>query len=193
MRLISRTRSSAANLVRPPLPSCLMLFAICGVVYWSYELYRKRQEKVNQGPRLVHVVQEYQGWRLPNVIALAITVLTGMGILVAMLFYRKVRAEEASHLDSTFWGLAMGSLLCSMLWLHQRRRARNLTLLQKAEHALSLSRRRNVRHMWLLIMAVVIGILLYRRRLHSIHIIRKRRRQQRLCMGRAIPPSGPAS
>ena len=154
-----------------------VLSMLGGVTYMFVDWYRKRELKLEamETPRLVHAVDEVQGWRKANYIAVVIMAFTGAGVMLAAVFFRRYRAEKARNLDSTYWGLAISSIFTLGLYILYRIRQRRRKALRKAlEYAAKHPSRLKHKIIGALLVIFTVGLLWYRRRVHALHIKRKK-------------------
>ena len=169
-----------------------IMFLLClgSLVYISLENYKKRQSRVEQEdlPRLAHAVQEVQGWRGANVIALLVMLATGMAIILALSTYRKARVERARKHESTFWFLCGTALLCGVTYLLHRYKERRRGALRREFRRVARSPNLVRRYaIGATIIVMLAALIWYRRNAHKIHLARKKRKQQ---MGRMMGGGG---
>ncbi len=148
-----------------------------GLTYLFIDWYRKKELRIEAAdvPRLVHVVQEVQGWRKVNYISAFIMFLTGAAVMLAAVFYRRYRAEKARRHDGVFWFMSTSSILSGVLFVLYRIRARRRKALRKAlEYAARHPSRLKHKIVGALLFFLVFGLLWYRRRIHALHIKKKK-------------------
>lgn len=166
----------------PVIPTILCL----GILIALHYHFTQKEAKLlttHQGPRLVHVVQEYQGFRKLNLIGLAVMTLAGSGLLMTMILYRKQRVELARKHDAVFWMLSSWSLLLGVIWTIQRYRKRRQLIAQASLR--NAWKRPEMYARWATYALPLIPILIfawllwYRRKHHLEHLKRKRERLER--------------
>jgi len=114
------------------------LLLIGAFVYNVVEAYAARQVKLAKEsvPELAHVVEEYQGWRKQNLLALAITALITCAIFLSIIVYRRTRIVRAKRLDSTYWALTALSIFFGFVWLAVRHKARRRDAMERAQRTM---------------------------------------------------------
>ena len=162
------------------LPAVLVLCLGVGVAkYFKDQEQLIREPTLNQ-PRLAHVVGEYQGTRRINLIGGAVMVLTGLGGMLSMMVYRRVRIEKARQHDSMFWFLASMSLFFGCiftLWRWRRRRqdaVRN-TIAQMAKTTNDMTKY-SAYTIPAIPAAMFLYLLYFRNKKHNIHARRRKNR-----------------
>jgi len=158
------------------------------VAFGFITTYRAHYEHEVAAPRLAHVVQEYQGWRKPNIIAFVLTVVVGIGIAGSLTCYRHMRAERARALDNTFWGMVMASVVMTAMWVFQRKRARDRNALERAYRAAAKNRGYS-REIGIAVTLILMAVYLvyHRRQAHLRHVNKRKRAKQPF-----VPPADSA-
>ena len=162
------------------LPAVLVLCLGVGVAkYFKDQEQLIREPTLNQ-PRLAHVVGEYQGTRRINLIGGAVMVLTGLGGMLSMMVYRRVRIEKARQHDSMFWFLAMMSLFFGCIFTIWRWRRRRQDAVRSALDAMARSTNNMTRYSAFTVPAIPIVMFLYllyyRNQKHKTHARRRKAR-----------------
>ncbi len=115
-------------------------------------------------PRLVHVVEEVQPWGKGNFVAAGIMTLTGAGIILGLISYRRVRAERAAQLDATFWLLCVMSITSGVFYTVYRMRQRRRAAARRAlRNVLRNPSRLKEIIVYSSLAVLVVGLILYRR------------------------------
>ena len=159
----------------------LFLAFFLGVVYGAVETWKTRTmiQAQKEVPRLAHVVQETQGFRRINYIGLIIMVLSGACVLMGMMGYRMLRASRARRHDSMFYFLATLSVGLGIFYLASCVRRRKESSFKRALRSVRYERR-FVDYLPVLLIFSFVGMLIYRRYSHQVHMKRKRARAKHI-------------
>jgi len=168
--------------------SNLGIYFMAGVVFLAigvgFHTYQEMHSHAMKPPKLAHVVQEYQGWRKPNMLAFGVTVVMGLIIVGSLNVYRRMRAERARGLDSTYWGLVTFTGFMFVAWIFKRKRARERNALMRAMKAAG--KNQTYLKEKLIFAAVVLlssWLLWYRRKMHLRHLAKKKARHDHALHG----------
>ncbi len=129
-------------------------------------------------PRLAHVVEEIQPWKEANYIAAGVMLMTFFAMVLGMITYRRVRAQRARQLDPTFWFLCAMSVLSGILFVLYRMRERKRHRARQAVRGMTTPSRISEVALFASLLLLMVGLLLYRRYTHSLHVAARRRRKK---------------
>ena len=151
---------------------CLGAFTWMATDYWTK---KEAQLQESELPRLAHRVDEFQGWRRPNLVGFVIMTFFGAGVVMIIGYYRRVRAEKARRHDSVFWFLSSSSLLSLAVFILYRRRERRRSAARKAMKYAARHPSR-IKHYFVgtCLVLIVLGLLYYRRRMHAKHMAKRK-------------------
>ena len=162
------------------IPAVLVICLGVGVAKYINDQEQLIRDPTIDQPRLAHVVGEYQGTRRINLIGGAVMVLTGLGGMLAMMVYRRVRIEKARLHDSMFWFLAMMSLFFGCIFTIWRWRRRRQDAVRSALDAMARSTNNMTRYSAFTVPAIPIVMFLYllyyRNQKHKTHARRRKAR-----------------
>ncbi len=171
----SQTKTNRGN--RAATMAIILVVLFGGLTYVFTDWYRKKELRIESQdtPHLAHAVNEVQGWRRANMLAVFIMFITGAGVMLGAVFYRRFRAERARTLDGTYWFLATMSIVSGFLYFIYRIRQRRRKALRKAmEYAAKNPSRLKHKIIGGLLIILIIGLLWYRRRMHALRVKRKK-------------------
>ncbi len=181
--VLDSAMDSAKSRVKQPRTNRAAAFTVVivilfgGLTYLFVDWYRRKELRIEAQdvPRLAHVVNELQGWRKVNIISFFIMFLTGAAVMLSAVFYRRFRAEKARRHDGVFWTLSSMSILSGFLFiLYSIRRRRRKALRKAMEYAAKHPSRLKHKILAVLLFVVVVGLLWYRRRIHRMHVQKKK-------------------
>ncbi len=164
----------------PILPTILCLGILISLHY-HFAHKEAKMVATYHGPRLVHVVNEIQGFRKINLIGLAVMVLTGVGLLGTMILYRRQRVQLARRHDAIFWMLSSWSLALGVVFTIQRWRRRRQLAAQRSYRAFWRTPEKILTYLTFTLPIIPLAccgcLLWYRRRQHLRHLERRRQRK----------------